>query len=301
MAGTGRSPNNGHMTFRFKICLLGFVCLQANVFAGISYSFGAAVQFSFASGTPAYTAGVWTEFFSGTLANTSQQIDCVVGFTVANETNTCGNPGPGSSKHIPITTAGQPGNSAILPAGTPNYAEVDGDPQWGAPIYTTMTGLIIGATYQISFYQASNEEDTNNQAYQDRWRVYIIPGATTGVYICPVCTTPVNPIPGDLAYSSHVMNNTGAMATPWQLETFTFKATTSSAILEFVTEAVGAAPFAPPLLDLAAVTSQQIAPEPKTWILTALGAGLFLAAGQLRRHRASRSNRHATREMTNTP
>jgi hypothetical protein len=300
MARTGRSPNNGHMTFRFKIALLGFVCVQANLSAGLSYSFGAAVQFSFASGTPAYTAGVWTEFFGGAFA-ASQQIDCVVGLTVANESNTCGNPGPGSSQHIGITTAHQPPNSAILPSGTTNYAEVDGDPQWGAPIYTNMTGLTVGATYQISFYQASNEEDKNNKTYQDQWLVYIIPGAAAGVYICPVCTTPVDPIPGDKAYSSHVMNNTGAMATPWQLETFTFKATAASAILEFVTNAVGAAPFAPPLLDLAAVTSQQIAPEPGTWVLTAIGAGLFLAAGQLRRHRASRSNRHADREMTNTP
>jgi PEP-CTERM motif len=263
------------------VVLLTLICAQATLTANPTYSFGPTIDTSFA--TNAYTAGVWTEVFTGG-AGTTEQIVCMVGLTVADETNTCGNPGPGSSAHISITTAGQPGNSAILPSGTTNYLEADGDPAWGAPVWTNVTGLIVGGQYQLSFYQASNEENGNDKAYSDSWKVYLIPGAATGSYICLVCATPVDPLPGDLAFTSQVMLNAGSVTTPWQLESFTFKATNTSEILEFVTNAVGTAPFAPPFFNLAGVSSTLTqTPEPTTWALTILGIGAAFAARKLRR------------------
>ena len=260
--------------------------------ASTSYSFGSTNQITFdsAGASPTYTRGVWTENFTGTNTTTTEQIVCVVGLTVANETDTCGSPGPGTAQHIGITTGGQPGNSAILPTGTTNYAEIDGDPDYGAPISTQMTGLTINTTYQVSFYQASNEEDGNNKVYTDNWLVYTIPG-TTGQYIClsTVCNanTPgfpaVSPPAGaTLAFTSASMNNPGASSTPWVLQTFSFKATAVTEVLEFVTQAVGTGTFAPPLFDLAGVTTQ-VAPEPGTWVMMLLGSGLLFAGYRLRR------------------
>jgi hypothetical protein len=285
MARTTAYPNNEYMNLRVTlVVLLCAIGAQATLNASTSYSFGAPTNISFASETTPYSAGVWTENYTGG-TGTTEQIVCVVGLTVADETNTCGNPGPGTSQHIGITTAGQPGNSSILPIGTTNYAEIDGDPAYGAPISTAMTGLTIGATYQVSFYQASNEEDGNDKAYNDNWNVYVIPGAATGTYICPVCSTPVNPLPADLAFTSTVMANAGSVTTPWQLQTFTFKATSATEILEFVTDAVAvtAGAFEPPFFDLADVTTAQVAPEPSTWVLTLLGAGFVFAASKLRK------------------
>jgi hypothetical protein len=281
MAQTTAYPNNECMNLRVTlVVLLCAIGAQATLTASTSYSFGTSTNISFASEPTAYTAGVWTENYTGT----TEQIVCVVGLTVANETNTCGNPGPGTSQHISITTGGQPGNSTILPTGTTQYAEIDGDPAYGAPISTNMTGLTIGATYQVSFYQASNEEDGNDKAYNDNWNVYVIPGAASGTYICPVCSTPVNPLPADLAFTSTVMANAGSVSTPWQLQTFAFKATSATEILEFVTNAVAvtAGAFQPPLFDLAGVTTQ-LAPEPGTWVLTLLGAGFVFAGSKLRK------------------
>ncbi len=245
--------------------------------ASTSYSFGATTQVSFA--TNAYAEGVWAEVQNPSI--TTEQIVCVVGLTVADESNTCGNPGPGSSQHIGITTGGQPANA---PGTFSNYVEVDGDYQWGAPVWTAMS-LTPGDEYQISFYQASNEEDGNKKIYNDSWQMYIIPGATQGVYICPVCTTPVNPLPADLAFTSDVMYNAGGVSTPWELETYAFIATSTSEVLEFVTDAMAttSGAFQPPFLDLAGVTTTQITPEPATWVMAVLGVGLVFAGTRLRR------------------
>jgi hypothetical protein len=275
------------------VVLLALVCAQATLTASTSYSFGSTNQITFdsAGASPTYTRGVWTENFTGTNTTTTEQIVCVVGLTVANETDTCGSPGPGTAQSISITKGGQPGNSVILPSGTTNYAEVDGDPNYGAPISTQMTGLTINATYQVSFFEASNEEDGNNKVYSDNWLVYVIPG-TTGSYIClsTVCNSnspgfpAVNPPVGaTLAFTSSTMSNPGASSTPWVQQTFTFQATAATEVLEFVTQAVGSAGFAPPFFDLAAVTTSQVTPEPGTWVLMLLGSGLLFAGYRLRR------------------
>lgn len=248
----------------------------STLMANTTYSFGPAVNESLDANNPVYTAGVWTEVTN----NSTEQIDCMV--QVLDITNTCGNPGPGSSQHISIPSA--PSNSSILPSGTNTYLEVDGDPTWGAPVWTDMTGLLVGDEYQISFYQASNEENGNDKAYDDYWEVYAIPGTGAGPYICPVCSTPIDPDPGDMVFKSDEMVNLGARSTPWELETFTFIATSTNEILEFVTDAVAVSPgaFQPPFLDLAGVSSADV-PEPATWLLTVVGACLVLAGSRVRR------------------
>src|SRR5262249_1281133 len=136
------------MQIRFAFAVALLLCAQATVTASTSYSFGTTNNVSLASESPAYTAGVWTEAFHGTTATTTQQIDCIVALTTT--ANTCGNPGPGTSQHIGLPAA--PGNRGILPTGTTNYLEVDGDPTYGAPVWTTMQNLVVGVTYTVSFY-----------------------------------------------------------------------------------------------------------------------------------------------------
>ena len=160
------------------ICVFGVVALGA-LPAGastVSFGFGGTNQVSFNGGTE----GSWTEFQNGGI--TTQQIDCVVG--IGTTTHVCGDPGLGSSNNIPITAPG----AGTLPGTITNYALVDGDPQWGAPIYTNMTGLTTGTTYTVSFYQASTEETsaTPHAAYDNSWLAFLLPTAdTAGVYICP--------------------------------------------------------------------------------------------------------------------
>jgi len=287
------------MSFRITlIVLLTLFCGQATLSATTTYSFGTIPITAPNNGngislaSESYLAGVWTENYSGG-TGTTQQIVCVVALAII--TDTCGNAGPGTAQHIPLYSA--PGNTASLPTGTTNYLLDDGDWHYGAPVSTNMTGLVSGATYQISFYQSSNQEPNNNKVYSDSWKVYVIPGANSGAYIClvAICTgangdpAPTNPPVGAvLAYSSTAMANPGGVSTPWQLQTFRFIATSASETLEFVTNAIGTPGFQPPLLGLSGV-SGQVVPEPGTCALVMLGAGVLVAARRLRRRSSTRT------------
>jgi len=274
------------MSFRVSIAVVAWICAQGTLSASTSYSFGNGTQTTFDAG--GYQQGVWTEDYTDNNGSgTNEQIVCVVGVGIT--TYTCGDTGLGTAQDIPIYTPGTP------PSGLSNYVEIDGDPAYGAPISTSLSGLSTNTLYTISFFQASNEEGGNDKAYNDNWLVYFIPGATSGSYICPntVCTgtggepsSPALPNGAILIGSSPVMNNLGEESTPWQDASVTFNTgTATGGILEFVTqaEAVTAGNFEPPLLDLALVTSQQGAPEPGTWVLTLIGAGLVFVSGFLRR------------------
>jgi len=285
-----------YMNLRLAPAVLLTLCWGQAAFANTSYSFGTTDPFDMYNGTTTSPAGVWNETIAP--GATSQSIVCIN--ALANTSKVCGNPGPDDS--VSISIPAEPGNSTILPAGTTNYLIIDGDDTYGAPVSTDMTGLIVGATYQVTFYQATSEETGNDQADNDSWQVYVLPGLTSGVYICPTCATPVNPDPADLAFTTPAVQNTGGESTPWQQENFTFTATNVTELLEFVTDAVAAAGGAvePPFLALAGVSSAQVTPEPGTWVLTILGAGLVFAGSKLRRRRPSQEYKRVTEAHVDT-
>jgi len=287
-------PNNERMKHRFALAVLLPLCAQATLTASTTYDFGAATTISLSDESTAYTGGAWTaETYSG---STSQQIDCVVAFTGASSTSdVCGTAGTNLGSAANVSVVNVPGGTA--PAGA-NYLMVDGDPHWGAPISTVLS-LTVGDSYTLSYYQASNEESPDNTAYDDNWQVYLIPGSTAA-NICPqsYCTTHAAQTvvdSGDLVHNSPVMHNPGANSTPWVNDTYTFTATATSEVLEFVTNVLlpgtpdtvpTGGSFQPPMLDLADVTLTQNSsstPEPSTWELTMLGAGVVFAASKLRR------------------
>jgi hypothetical protein len=273
---------NSNTRGRFALGLLLTLCAQATVTASTSYTFGATNDISLASEPTAYTAGVWTEAAYPNTATTGEQIDCVV--ALADTGHICGNPGPGSSVNIGIPTA--PGNTVILPTGTTNYMMVDGDPTYGAPVWTKLT-TVINENYVVTFYQASSEENGNSQHYDDNWDVYVIAGAGPGPYLCPqaacAAITTQTTSPPAITYPSLVMNDPAATTTNWVKQSFAFKATAASEILEFVSNAVSVPAgqaFAPPFFALAGVTMDT--PEPGTWALVALGVGLVFGAARRR-------------------
>jgi hypothetical protein len=264
---------------------------QANLTASTSYdlNFGAYTEESLNYTGNNYISGLWTEITGGGNAST-QNIDCMVDMVTT--THTCGDPGPSSAVNVPIS--GAPSGAAAT--GASSYLEVDGDPMWGSAVYTDLDSansdaLVVGDEYTLSFYQASNEEGGSPATpYNDSWQVYMTSGTGAGTYICPlaVCTSGAY-TNSNLAFTSQTMANSGETTTQWQLQTYTFIATSANEILEFVTQAVvqngpehTAGSFDPPFLDLASVTIAET-PEPGTWGLTVLGAGIVLAATRLRR------------------
>ena len=285
-----------HMHPRWTLVfVLALLCATLSANTTYDLSFG-----SYSNEALQYTgnnnvSGDWTEIAGGTYGS-GEQIVCMVADTTT--TNTCGNAGPGSAQHIPIYTP--PSNYATWGGtATSTYLEDDGDPAYGAPIYTDLDSansdqLTAGVEYTLSFYEASNEETNSTPtAYNDYWQVYMSSGTGPGTYICPVCAPVVGS--GTLLTTSTEMQNPGGASTPWTQVTYTFTANSANDVLEFVTDAViatGPEPtpqgFNPPFLDLANITLTT-SPEPGTWALTILGIAGACVASRLRRRSSSAS------------
>lgn len=170
-------------------------------------------------------------------------------------------------------TGGSAWNSNMGLAGTVpnspdggNFIGIDGDPQYSNSIFQTISGLIVGMTYQLSFYQAAAQQLGLSGATTDQWQVTF----------------------GSSSFTSAVMNDQSQSYTPWTVQTALFTATATSQVLTFL--AVGSPAGEPPISLLDGVSLTQV-PEPASaFIALAAFAGLGALARRQRRHGVSASS-----------
>lgn len=142
-----------------------------------------------------------------------------------------------------------------FPATSPDggdFVEADGDPNYSSAISQTISGLTVGQTYQLSFYQAAGQQYGFTGPTTEQWKV------TFG---------------GNTQYSSLYSLPQGGVG-PWQQVTMNFTATSASQTLSFL--AVGTPGGAPPISFLDGVSLTDV-PEPATLALVGLGALGMLA------------------------
>lgn len=140
-----------------------------------------------------------------------------------------------------------------FPATSPNggnFVEADADSQYAAPITQTISGLAIGKSYALTFYQAAGQQDGFPGPTTERWQVSL--GTN----------------PADVRLSKQFSLLQGGTG-PWEVQTMTFVANATSELLSFL--AVGTPVGAPPIAFLDGVSLVQV-PEPMT--MTLLGIGL---------------------------
>lgn len=207
-------------------------------------------------------------------ANGSTTSTCtsnLVGWSATCSTQGCGGTStPGSIMYG--GTGGSGWNSNLGLAGSVpnspdsgNFIGIDGDPEYTQTIYQTVTGLIVGGTYQLSFYQASGQQLGLTGATVNQWQVTF----------------------GSATWTSAVMNNQSQSYTPWTVQTTTFVATAASQVLTFM--AVGSPAGEPPISLLDGVSLNQV-PEPASALLAGAGmVGLALLARRRRGLSASSS------------
>ncbi len=152
------------------------------------------------------------------------------------------------------------GSNNGLPATSPdggNYVAADGAFQNGA-ISQTLTGLIQGANYTVSFWWAGAQQSGFTGATTEQWQVSF----------------------GGQTQSTAVVNNANHGFTGWMHESLGFTADNTSDVLSFF--AVGTPQGVPPfvLLDGVDVEQSTTTPEPGTCVLI-LG-GLLGGIGTLR-------------------
>jgi len=141
-----------------------------------------------------------------------------------------------------------------------NFLAIDGDTNYAQSIFQTLSGLTIGKSYTLTFYQAAAQQRGLNGATTNRWEVSF----------------------GGETQLSTLMPNPSRGIQPWALETMTFTPTAASQILKFV--AAGTPNGLPPVSLIDGVSLTEAVPEPASWAMLIIGFGLVGAAARRRRN-----------------
>jgi hypothetical protein len=183
---------------------------------------------------------------------------CVAtGPTITAGTTVCGSGGDSFTTSPGTVPGGYTGNIFINDAGSP----------YSLTISQTITNLISGQAYALSFYYAGAQQTNFSGASTDYWAV------TTG---STVTDTPNITI----GYGTPGGNQGIGPTDPWAKETINFTATGTTEALSFL--AAGTGSGEPPFMMLADVTIFHV-PEPAS--LMTYGVGLMGVAGLRRRRR----------------
>ena len=155
-------------------------------------------------------------------------------------------------------------------------------------IYQTVTGLQVGATYQLSFYQAAGQQKPYYTATTEQWIVSFGGTLGSGNIVLPNGNTVSGAgiIIDAVTQLSQLINTPGQGFVPWMQQTMRFTATATSELLGFL--ALGTPLGEPPLVLLDGV-SLVLAPEPDGVWLMVMG-GLAFALMRRRGQRQSTDN-----------
>lgn len=142
-----------------------------------------------------------------------------------------------------------------------NFVAEDGDPLLNTSFSQSVSGLTVGDTYLLSFYQAASQQIGLSGATTEQWQVSF----------------------GSQTQDSALMDNPSESFTPWNLQTLSFTADATTDVLTFL--AVGTPAGEPPVVLLDGV-SLIASPEPTCFALAGLGVLGVFAVRRRRQNRA---------------
>jgi hypothetical protein len=235
------------------LCMLALPARASLVFNG-SFETVSGPTSSFSLEDPSSNEDALTDWSISGTPDGNEILNCVVmgGAT----TNLCGPDEFGGGLYFWVN----PGES---PDGG-NYYTADGDQNFSLPLQQTVTGLVSGGTYTLSFYQAAAQQDqpSDDLPTTDYWQVTL----------------------GSQTLDSAVMDDAAEGDVPWESQTLTFTATAASEVLSFLAVGTnGQPPFA--LLDGVSLTDPSQTPEPGTFMLIGIGLLAIPIATRLRKKR----------------
>jgi hypothetical protein len=145
------------------------------------------------------------------------------------------------------------------PSGNNNFIEADGDPSYSFSFNQTISSLTVGQNYNVSFNQAAGQQSGNLVGpTTEQWKVSL----------------------GSSTQFSSLMSTPQGGVFPWESQTLTFNASSTSEVLSFL--AVGTPSGAPPMVFLDGVDMEASVPEPSALLLLA-GVGTLMVIGKLGR------------------
>jgi hypothetical protein len=151
------------------------------------------------------------------------------------------------------------------PPGGGNFIESDASVGLAQPVAQTISSLTVGQSYTVSFNQAAGQQYGDSGATIEQWQVSL----------------------GSDTQFSAVMNTPSEGVFPWESQTLTYTASSTSELLSFLAVGSGGVP---PIAFLDGVDMESSVPEPSAGLLLA-GVGAVIAIGRLgRRAIATRTN-----------
>jgi hypothetical protein len=197
---------------------------------------------------------------------------------------------PGTSSSNPNTpcgstylqTYGCPSNLAI-PGGY-NEVEADGNPNFESGFNYSLSGLTVGQTYTLSFYQAASQQTGFVGNTTEQWIVSL---GTSGLTDCPGCLGGGNSYYSNADATASVvattlMNTPSGGLTDWNFVSVNLTADSTTDLLSFLAWGDnGSTNNLPPMVFLTGVNSPAglTTPEPASVVLLgtlALGIGLAI-------------------------
>lgn len=194
---------------------------------------------------------------------------------------------------LPLPTVG-PAPAGCFPTTSPSggkFVAADG----GASLRTlwqTINGLIVGQSYNVSFYQAAGQQKNFPNNTEEQWIVSLGGALGPGNVILPDGTSLFSPsiVIGGQSQHSTLMNTPNGDFVNWQLQTMTFQATggvgakpgdVTNELLGFLS--IGSPSGVPPFVLLDGVSLTAV-PEPGTIVLVGIGlVGFLIGRRQLKR------------------
>jgi PEP-CTERM motif len=216
-----------------------------------------------------------------------------VGWTGGNGLIFIASPTPGQSAAGPVYLTTYANPVGHIPG---NYVEADGNPTYESGFNYTVSGLTVGETYTLSFYQGASQQTTFHGTTTNQWIVALTTVASGGLKICPDCG-PVDPVYGQtstyystdagasIAASEKMTVPTGT-AVGWEYVSVSLKADATTELLSFLAWGDnGSTVNLPPMAFLSGVDSSPgLVPEPSTWVMMGMGfLGMAGVAGWRRR------------------
>lgn len=150
------------------------------------------------------------------------------------------------------------------PYSSGNFIESDGSSGLAQPVAQTISGLTIGQSYTVSFYQAAGQQYLDSGATTEQWQVSL----------------------GSDTQFSAVMNTPSEGVFPWEPQTLTYTASSTSEVLSFLAIGGGGVP---PIVFLDGIDMETNVPEPSAGLLL-MGVGAVIALGRIGRRAMAKSS-----------